>query len=186
MTPRWLLLAGMMLVLGCGGVIPEPIYANQVDGYFPEPAADAPDAEAQRAVREEARQCAARLNGHRSTAETTSILQGIISGFGGVVSGVGGALSAIDFGNPDITTAMGTMSAIGAGITLIGNLIIGFVGNPVEELRRHGDAQRSWEVAIELDAANGDPTAVRESLERCQEDLPPPARVEGSGPAFSL
>lgn len=169
-------LVWLVLVSGCGGAIPEPIYANQVDAYFPESEGE---------MREEAEECAARLNGHRSTAEITSILQGIINGIGGAASSAGGVLGAVFNDDTTVTTAMGTMSAIGSGLTLIGNLIIGFVGNPVEELRRHGDAQRSWEMAVELDAANGDQAAVRQHLERCQRDEAPPVRVEGTGPAFS-
>lgn len=175
-----------VLLLGCSGTLPEPIYANQVEAHFPEPAADAPDAESRRAVRDEARQCAARLNGHRSSAEVSSIITAIISGVGGATSAVGGVMAAIDFGDPDITTAMGVMGSIGAGVTLIGNLIMGFVANPLEELRLHSLGQRSWEVAVELRYADGEPEAIRASLVRCQEDEAPPARVEGTGPAFEM
>ena len=231
------------ILIGCAGALPEPIYANQVDEYFPEePAAPAsaeepsddvagddaaavpgddaatedatattedaavatddaavapdagavapetlaPEAVAAASFRAEAEQCAARLNGHRDTAEVVSIIQGIISGVGGAAGGAGGALSAIDFGNPDITTAMGVMASIGAGVTLVGNFIIGLLANPVEELRRHGDAQRSWELAIELRYANADPDAIRESLLRCTRDEAPPVRTAGSGEPFSL
>lgn len=177
---------GMALVMGCGGTLPEPVYANQVDEYFPEPAADAPDAEATRAVRLEAETCAARLNGHRSSAETVSLIQAILSTFTGVTSGVGGVLSAVDLGNPDITTAMGAMSAAGAAVGLAGNLIIGFLANPLEEQRLHAQGLRSFELAVELRYGGADAETVRQSLTRCTHDEAPPIRTTGSGPAFSL
>jgi hypothetical protein len=173
-------------LLACGGTLPEPIYANQVDAYFPAPADDAPDRAAQEAVRDGARRCAARLNGRRSSAETGSIVQSILNGFTGVTSGVGGALAAVDFGNPDITTAMGVMASIGAGLNLVGNLVMGLAANPLEELRRHSLALRSWEVAVELRAGNADNSAVEAMLERCNEDQAPPARAAGEGAPFSL
>lgn len=228
------LLVLVVLTSACAGTLPEPIYQNQVDTYFPpdsggevatdgavtEPApevtpegvvadgtvdgtspaetpettvateeasaVDVGEEEEMLTLRHAAELCAARLNGHRDTAEIVSIFQGIISGFGGATSGVGGVLSAIDFGNKDITTAMGVMSSIGAGITLIGNLIIGLVANPLEETRRHGLGLRSWELAVELQYGHADEEAIRSSLERCSVDEGPPVRVVGAGVAFSL
>lgn len=148
----------------------------------PEPAAVAEAA--QRQVRREAERCAQRLNGHRETAEIVSIIQGAISGVGGLTGGVGGALAAVDFGDPDITTAMGVMSSIGGGITVVGNLILGFLANPLEELRQHSLGQRSWEIAIELQYGGAEPEAVVSMLRRCSEGLPPPVRVAGEGEAF--
>ncbi|AKF09424.1 hypothetical protein [Sandaracinus amylolyticus] len=176
----------LLLASGCAGTLPEPVYANQVEEYFPEPAADAPDAEAQRAMSLEARRCAAHLNERRSDAEVVSIIQATISGIGGATSGVGGALAAVDFGDPDITTAMGVMSSIGAGVTLVGNFIIGLLANPLEELRLHGQGQRSWEIALQLRDGGGDPELIRASLVRCTEDQAPPVRATGSGPAFEM
>lgn len=167
---------------GCAGILPEPIYANQVDAYFPEPAADAPDD--QRAVRAEAERCAQRLNARRANAELTNVLSATLSSFGGLTSGVGGVFSAIDFGDPDLRTAMATTASIGAGVTLIGNLVLGLVGNPLEELRLRGLGARSWDLAIELELAGAEPESVRAHLARCSRDEGPPARVVGSGPAF--
>lgn len=149
---------------------------------IPEPAEVA--AEAHREVRREAERCAERLNGHRESAEIVSIIQAIISGVGGVTGGVGGALAAVDFGNPDITTAMGVMSSIGGGITVVGNMILGFLANPLEELRQHSLGQRSWEIAVELQYGGAEPEAVMSMLRRCAEDQPPPVRVAGQGEAF--
>lgn len=168
---------------GCAGTLPEPIYANQVEEYFPEPGGEAPEGQAE--VREQAERCAARLNGHRDTAEVVMIIQSIISGIGGAVGGVGGALAAVDFGNPDITTAMGVMSSIGGGITVVGNAIIGFFANPLEEMRLHSLGLRSWEVAVELRYGGGAPGAIAETLGRCAEDQAPPVRLVGEGPGFS-
>lgn len=210
------LIALALLTFACAGTLPEPIYANQVDAYFPEPteggtAADttaetpidtpvvtpvdeevnpsAPstttvDADTQRQLRAEAGHCAARLNGHRSTAETVSIIQGIIGGIGGVTGGVGSALTAVHFDSPDINTAMAVMGSVGAGITFVGNLILGFVASPLEELRRQGLGLRSWELAVELQLAHADTDAIRASLQRCTQDLGPEQHVAGSGEAF--
>ncbi len=218
----------LLLLPACAGTLPEPIYANQVDGYFPadgavaiemeegegdvaegdlsgegavdvaegaevadvaegEEVADvAPPPAAGPDLHEAARLCAARLNGHRESAEVVSILQAIISGVGGAASGVGGVFAAIDFGDPDLTTAMGVVASVGAGITLIGNLIIGFAANPLEELRLRAQAERSWQLAVELQFAHGDPSAVHENLMRCANDEAPPVRVVGEGEPFSL
>jgi hypothetical protein len=170
------------LAAGCSGTLPEPVYANQVDEYFPEAGEGSADAQA---TREQAEACAARLNGHRSDAEVVTILQGIISGIGGAAGGVGGVLSAIDFQDPDLTTAMGVMSAVGAGVTLVGNLVIGLIANPQESARRQAEGRRSWDTAVELRYANGDPAAIREALERCTRDEPPPSRAAGAGQPFS-
>jgi hypothetical protein len=172
--------------LGCANTLPDPIYANQVDEYFPEPEAEAPDAEARRTVRHEAEVCALRLNDHRSSTEVVSIIQSIISSIASVTSAVGGVLSVVDFGNPDITTAMGSMSAAGAAVGLAGNLIIGFAANPLEQQRLHAQGLRSWELAVELRYGGSDPEIVRESLVRCQHDEAPPVRVVGAGIQFTL
>lgn len=223
--------AGVMslvaLAIGCGYTLPEPIYANQVEEYFPEPTApdatevapeapapevalevpapevpapaapapaapapaapapEAPAADVQLEVRAAAEECAARLNGRRGSAEVVGLIQSILSGFGGLASGVGGVFSAIDFGNPDITTAMGITASAGAGITLIGNFVLGFFASPLEELRLHSQGLRSWELAVELRYAGAPPEAVRESLERCGRDEGPPVRTPGAGTAFS-
>jgi hypothetical protein len=226
-------LALCVLLPACAGTLPEPIYGNQVDGYFPADGAvaiemDEPseslatgegevgegpreegivegevdgEAEVETGVEasdeavvaaadgdlhEAARLCAARLNGHRESAEVVSILQAIISGVGGAASGVGGVFAAIDFGDPDLTTAMGIVASVGAGITLIGNLIIGFAANPLEELRLRAQAERSWQLAVELQFAHGDPSAVHENLMRCASDEAPEARVVGEGEPFSM
>lgn len=227
-SSRLALLASLTMWTGCAGTLPEPIYANQVDAYFPAdgavpietgeddeaavgdvttspegagealPPEPTPETDATSPgevpaiaavpnlnLRVAAEDCAARLNDHRSTAETVSIIQGVISGFGGAVGGAGGVLSAIDFGNRDITTAMGVMSSIGAGITLIGNLIIGLLANPLEELRLRALGARSWELAVELQFGHADPEAIHASLVRCAADEPPPTRTVGEGPAFS-
>lgn len=219
----------LTLLAGCAGTLPEPIYGNQIDGYFPADGAvaieseeeppigvagedvasedgssgevvdgddapaegvEAPDVAAAPAadpdLHEAARLCAARLNGHRESAEVVSIIQAIISGVGGAASGVGGVFAAIDFGDPDLTTAMGVVASVGAGITLIGNLIIGFAANPLEELRLRAQAERSWQLAVELQFAHGDPSAVHENLMRCANDEAPPTRVVGEGEPFSL
>lgn len=232
-----LLAVASLPTIGCAGTLPEPIYANQVEEYFPDPERDdgaedrgeeaeataagvpsegdlaggeapaatepstgaeaiaetgapvipAPAAvaeEAQREVRREAERCAERLNGHRETAEIVSIIQAIISGVGGLTGGVGGALAAVDFGNPDITTAMGVMSSIGGGITVVGNMILGFLANPLEALRQHSLGQRSWDIAVELQYGGAQPEAVMSMLRRCADDQPPPVRVAGQGEAF--
>lgn len=176
------LVVGLALV-GCGGTLPEPVYANQMDPYFPAPAAGAADPEAQ-GTRTAAEQCAARLNHHRSVAQVGGILQALFSGVGGVASGVGGVLSAIDFDDRGITTAMGILGAAGAGVTLIGNLIVGLVANPAKELRLHAQGTRSWDVAVELRYGGGNPQAIREALGRCVKDEGPPLRVVGTGPSF--
>jgi hypothetical protein len=211
------------LATGCAGVLPDPIYANQVEEYFPdaEPAAsasptsddttagaeatEAPTAtdvtaalegtdaapppvrspETAHELRVAAGHCAARLNGHRSTAETVSIIQSIISGIGGVTGGVGSALAVVHFDSPDINTAMGVMGSIGAGITFVGNLVLGIVANPLEEARRQGLGLRSWEMAVELQIAHADAEAVRASLERCTLDLAPEMHVVGLGEPYS-
>ncbi len=177
---------GLALVTAaCGGTLPEPVYANQVDAYFPEPADDAPDAESAHTLHVAAGHCAARLNGHRSTAESVSVVQGIISGIGGLTGGVGGALAVVDLNSPDINTAMGVMGSIGAAITVVGNFVLGFVANPLEELRRHGLGLRSWDLAVELELAHGDADAVRASLERCAADEGPPTHVTPEGEPYS-
>lgn len=163
-----------LLALGCGGTLPEPVYANQVDAYFPE---DSP-------AREDAERCARRLNGHRGDAEAVLVVQGLVNGVGGATGAVGGVLAAVDLNDPDVTTAMGVMASIGAGISLVGNLFLGLLANPQEELRRHGLGERSWSVAVELQSAGSDPEAVRTALQRCARDEAPPARVEGTGDTF--
>lgn len=177
---------------GCAGTLPEVVFANQVDAYFPDTELDADtsgaDAEGEtgaHALHLEAGHCAARLNGHRSTAETVSVIQGILSGIGGATGGVGGALAVVPLDDPDINTAMGVMGSIGAAITVVGNLILGFVANPLEELRLHAQAERSWELAIELELAHGDAEAIRASLARCVADEAPPTHVAGEGEPYS-
>lgn len=181
---RNLVLAGVaaVVLVGCGGALPEPVYANQIDQYFPAPAAGA-DADAQ-ATRTAAEQCATRLNGHRTTAKVGGILQAIFSGVGGVAGATGGVLSAIDFDDRSITTAMGILGAAGAGVTLIGNLVVGLVANPVKALHLHSEGSRSWDVAVELRYSGGSPQAIKEALGRCAKDEGPPIRVVGTGAAF--
>jgi hypothetical protein len=174
------------LAVGCGNTLPDPIYANQVDEYFPEPTPDVPDAEARRAVRHQAQLCAGRLNGHRSSAEVVSLIQSIISAIGSAAGTVGGIFSAVDLGNPDLRTVMGAVASGGAGIVLVGNLIIGFAANPLEETRLHTQGMRSWELAVELRYADGSTDAIHESLVRCEHDEAPPIRVVGSGVQFSF
>jgi hypothetical protein len=128
--------------------------------------------------------CAARLNGHRSTAETVSIIQGIIGGIGGVTGGVGSALAVAHI-SPDVDTAMGVMGSVGAGVTFVGNLILGFVANPLEEARLHGLGLRSWEMAVALQEAHADASAVQLSLERCAQDLGPEVHLIGSGEPYA-
>lgn len=182
----------LLATSGCAGTLPEVIYANQVDAYFPDDAAAGGDAASEpatdtgtHALRVEAGHCAARLNGHRGTAETVSVIQAIISGIGGATGGVGGALAVVPLDNPDINTAMGVMGSVGAAITVVGNFILGLVANPLEELRLHAQAQRSWELAVELQLAHGDAEAVRASLARCTADEAPPTHVAGTGDAFT-
>jgi hypothetical protein len=174
------------MTAGCAGTLPEPVYANQVEAFFPEAEAqDAPDAEAHHRLRVSAGHCAARLNGHRDTAESVSIVQGIISGIGGATGGVGGALSVVHFSSTDINTAMGVMGSIGAAITVVGNFVLSLVANPLEELRRHDLGLRSWELAIELALAHGDADAIDQSLTRCAADEAPPSHLAGEGAAYS-
>lgn len=184
-----LLLALAPLVPACGGTLPDPIYANQVDAYFPDAPDgaddDAPEAESAHALHIAAGHCAARLNGHRSTAESVTVVQGILSGIGGLTGGVGGALAVVDLNSPDLNTAMGVMGSIGAAITVVGNFVLGFVANPLEETRRHGLGLRSWDLAIELALAHGDADAVRASLDRCAADEGPPTHVAPEGEPYS-
>lgn len=184
----WLTLCALV-ASGCAGTLPDPIYGNQVQTYFPDDDAEATtEAEGTPSAHElrlQAGHCAARLNGHRSTAETVSIIQGIISGIGGVTGGVGGALSVVHFDSPDINTAMGVMGSIGAGITLVGNFVLGLLANPLEEVRLQGLGLRSWELAVELQLAHGDRVAVSQSLLRCASHQGPETHVVGSGEAYS-
>lgn len=183
--PRlFLALVLVLFVPACGGTLPEPIYANQVDAYFPDAAADAPEAESAHALHVAAGHCAARLNGHRSTAESVTVVQGILSGIGGLTGGVGGALAVVDLNSPDLNTAMGVMGSIGAAITVVGNFVLGFVASPLEETRRHGLGLRSWDLAIELALAHGDAEAVRASLDRCAADEGPPTHVAPEGEPY--
>jgi hypothetical protein len=186
-----------VLSLGCAGQLPTPVYANELDAHFPESgaptgggeagsAAVARDDETSAAIHTEAVRCADRLNDHRGTAEVVSILQAIISGVGGATSTVGGIFAAVDLGDPDLRTAMGAMSSAGAGVVLVGNLILGLVANPLEELRRSGEGRRSWDLAVELQYAGAPPESVRGSLARCVEDQGPPVRVVGAGVAVSF
>lgn len=214
-TARSLAILAALALTACAGTLPDPIYANQVDAYFPDegettgaegevaegidatpegspPEAAVPEAapaarsaDTAHQLRVAAGHCAARLNGHRSTAETVSILQGIIGGIGGVTGGVGSALAVVHFDSPDINTAMGVMGSIGAGITFVGNLILGFVANPLEEARRQGLGLRSWEMAVELQLAHADAAAVQASLDRCTQDLAPETHLVGEGEAYS-
>ncbi len=167
---------------GCAGALPEPVYSNQVDAYFPAPAAGAGDADT-KDTRTAAEACAARLNAHRTKAKIGGILQGLFSGVGSIAGGTGGVLAAV-LDDDGVRTAMGVLGAAGAGVTLIGNLVIGLALNPVKELRLHSDAAKSWNVAVELKYGNGTPTAIREALGRCARDEGPPTRVEGTGSTF--
>jgi hypothetical protein len=78
----------------------------------------------------------------------------------------------------------GTIS-IGAGITFVGNLILGFVANPLEELRRQGLGMRSWEMAVELQLAHADASAIEGHLAHCIADEAPTPHLVGEGRAYS-
>lgn len=173
-------LALALVTSACAGTLPDPVFGNQVDAYFP----DGED-EVVHARHVGAGHCAARLNGHRGTAESVSIVQGIVSGFGGVTGGVGSALALVHFDSPDIATAMGVMGSIGAGITMVGNFVLSLVANPLEELRRHDLGSRSWDLAIELSLAHADGAAIDDALGRCARDEAPEAHVVGEGEPYS-
>ncbi|MBN8615691.1 MAG: hypothetical protein J0L92_34165 [Deltaproteobacteria bacterium] len=192
-----LVLVVALVSIGCAGQLPTPLYANELDAHFPESgqptgggeggsAAVPRDDATSAAIHAEAVRCADRLNDHRGTAEIVSILQAILSTVGGVTSTVGGIFAAVDLGDPDLRTAMGAMSSAGAGVVLVGNLVLGLLANPLEELRRASDGRRSWDLAIELQYAGAPPDAVRASLTRCVEDQGPPVRVVGAGLAVSF
>jgi hypothetical protein len=210
-------LALLLSLAGCAGTLPDPIYANEVDTFFPEEEVEAPtttegsemtadasadvattqgtppeptappttDAETRHRLHALAGHCAARLNGHRSTAETVSIIQGIIGGIGGVTGGVGSALAVVHFDSPDINTAMAVMGSVGAGITFVGNLILGFVANPLEEIRRQGLGLRSWEMAVELQLAHADTAVIESHLQHCVADEGPTPHLTGEGEPYA-
>ena len=93
---------------------------------------------------------------------------------------------AIDAGNVDLRTVMGAVASGGAGIVLVGNLIIAFGASPLEGTRLHTQGMRSWELAVDLRFADGDPEAIREGVVRCEHDEAPPVRVVGSGVQFTF
>lgn len=106
-------------------------------------------------------------------------LQAAFTGLGGFIGG-GGSVAAI-FGESDgFRTAMAITSAVGAAISLIGNLVVGLAADPAEELELFGLGRRSWDRAVSVAIAEGESSLQLGALEGCIADRAPSDEVEGS------
>lgn len=164
-----------VVMVGCIGSLPEPITVGAVDTFFPE---DDAGSTADQALHGQAEQCASRLNRHIGLAKRGLRLRSAFTGLGGFVGG-GSGIAGIFGDSNGFRTAMAITSAVGAAITLVGNLVVGLAADPAEELELFQLGRRSWDRAVSFSIADGESTLQLGALRDCIQDRAPVDTIEG-------
>ena len=188
---RWVRGAVLLPALssaGCTLMLPEPITSSQLDSTFPKPS-DGATAGTTATIRADAESCARHLNRDRNDAQFFNGMRVVVTGLGGVTGGVGGVTSEVEAGQNQANAAQAAaiVAAVGGGVALAGNFLVGMVGDPTAKLKDHSSSLQSWDRARSLALSTPDQKAqIDQALVNCIQGMAPidalPAPVTATNP----